>query len=32
MFFIAGKLNACCNRKIKMDLIENPDAASEPVS
>jgi len=30
LFFTAGKPNACCNRKIKMDLIENPDTASEP--
>lgn len=30
VFFTAEKRNACCNHKIKMDLIENPDAASEP--
>lgn len=30
LFFTAGKPSACCNRTIKMDLIENPDTASEP--
>lgn len=28
--FFTGKPNAGCHLKIKMDLIENPDASSEP--